>query len=137
MAMPSGVCDVRLMPKLFAMVATLVMIGPAFAAERPVVGPWPGWHSHWSGFWWLCPLMMLFMFAFFALIFFILRRKRGDGRPLWRWMGGQLENQQTYEGYGGAAQESAMDILNKRYARGEIEKDEYEDKQAAIGSAEN
>lgn len=127
----------RLIPKTFAMATTFVMVGPAFAAERPVVGPWPGWHSHWSGFWWLCPLMMLFMFVFFALVFFVLRRKRGDGRPLWRWMGGQLENQQIYEGYGGAAHESAMDILNKRYARGEIEKDEYAEKKAAIGSAEN
>ncbi len=80
--------------------------------------------------------MMLFMLVFFALVFVVLRKKSGDGRLPWHWMGGQFGNQQTYEGYGGATQESAMDILNKRYARGEIEKDEYEDKKAAIGSAE-
>jgi len=80
--------------------------------------------------------MMLFMFVFFALVFFVLRRNRGAWRPPWRWMSEQLENQQIYEGYGGAVQESALDILNKRYARGDIEKDEYEDKKAAIMSAE-
>ena len=126
----------RPVPKSFAVVTTFVMVSPAFAAETPVVGPWPGWHSHWSGFWWLCPLMMLFMFVFFALVFFVLRRNRGAWRPPWRWMSEQLENQQIYEGYGGAVQESALDILNKRYARGDIEKDEYEDKKAAIMSAE-
>ena len=79
--------------------------------------------------------MILFMFVFFALVLIVLRRNRGDGRPLWRWMSGQLENQQSYEGYGGATQESALDILDKRYARGEIEKDEYAEKKAAISPA--
>ncbi len=32
----------------------------------------------------------------------------------------------------GESSESALEILNKRYARGEIEKQEYEEKKAAI-----
>lgn len=81
--------------------------------------------------------MMLFIVAFFAVVFIALRRNRGDWRPPWRRMSEQLESQQMYEGYRGATPESALDILNKRYARGEIEKAEYEEKKTAVTSAGN
>jgi len=39
-----------------------------FAAEQatPHTEPWPGWHMHGHGFWWIFPLMM-FIFIFFFL----------------------------------------------------------------------
>ena len=51
-------------------------------------------------------------------------------------MSEQAEKWQAHEGYPGAVPESALDILNKRYARGEIEKDEYEEKKATITSTD-
>ena len=101
---------------LLIVLGTFALTNPAtFAAEQtsPYTGPWPGWHAHWPGFWWICPLMMLFMF--FAVVLFVLRRNRG---------------------YRGATPESALDILNKRYARGEIDKEEYDEKKTTIISTD-
>ena len=78
---------------------------------------------------------MLFMFAFFLLIFFGSRGDRGYWRPPWRWMNEQAEHWRAHEGY--RSQESALDILNKCYAQGEMDKDEYEDKKATITSMES
>ena len=37
---------------------------------------------------------------------------------------------------GAESSDSAMEILNKRYAKGEIDKQEYEEKKAAISRSE-
>lgn len=105
-----------------------------FAAEQtpPYAGPWPGWHTHWPGMWWICPLIMLSMIIFFAVVFFVLPRARGERWPPWRWMSEHPDTGQTYAGYRGAAPESALDILNKRYARGEIDKEEYQEKKTMV-----
>jgi uncharacterized membrane protein len=70
-------------------------------------------------YWWICPLMMLFMIVVFATIFFTLRRSSGDGShagdPRWR-----------------SASHSALQILSERFSRGEIAREEYEEKKAAI-----
>jgi len=63
--------------------------------------------------------MMLFMMAVFAAIFFAVRRSRGDGLDRWA---------PPWRGPG----HSALQILSERFARGEIQKDEYEQKKATI-----
>jgi putative membrane protein len=70
-------------------------------------------------YWWICPLMMLFMIVVFAAIFFTVRRHGGDGSHRWEppWRG---------------SSHSALQILGERFARGEIPRDEYEEKKAAI-----
>jgi putative membrane protein len=57
----------------------------------------------WHGFWWIFPL-----FFFVMMIVMCLFRSRGG------------------------SSESALNILDKRYASGEIDKQEYEEKKAAI-----
>jgi uncharacterized membrane protein len=89
------------------------------------------WHGmHWPAFWWISPLI------FFAVmvIFFIMMRKWGMG-CMWRdrMMCGpgfrEAVNHSMEEPF-----DSAIEILNKRYAKGEIDKQEYEEKKAAISS---
>jgi hypothetical protein len=55
---------------------------PAAPQPPPWYGPGPGWM--WSDgygwrYWWICPLMMLFMFVVVGTIVFIVRRSRRDG----------------------------------------------------------
>ena len=67
-------------------------------------------HFCWGG-WWLFPVVMLvLMVAGMTLCF-----GRGGSRPPWWGMRG-----------GPPDAESAMDILRKRYAKGGINKDEFE-----------
>lgn len=84
-------------------------------------GPWHGSHS-----WWICPLVMLFMLIVFGVIVFLFRRSWGEHRhhsgPPWRMM----------EGPWSSTTHSALQTLNERFARGEIEKEEYEEKKATI-----
>ncbi len=93
----------------------------AIAQQQPQPPEW-FWSGPWQ-FWWICPLMMLFMIAVFATIFFAVRRSSADAShhsgPSWRMMGNDPSH-------------SALQILNERFARGEIQKEEYEQKRAAI-----
>ncbi len=83
-------------------------------------GPWQMWNDGYGWqFWWICPLMMLFMFVVIGGIFFFGRRLSGDGWHRWgpSWRG---------------PSHSALQILNERFARGEIQKAEYEEKKVTI-----
>jgi len=78
----------------------------------PAYGPWWWGGGYGWSFWWMCPLMMLAMFAVMSVVM-LAWRHAGDGRRR-----------------GGA--DSSLQILSDRYARGEIHKDEYEEKRANI-----
>lgn len=71
--------------------------------------------------WWVFPLLMIAVCAFMMW--------RGMG------MGCMMRGMQSHgekERSGNVPSESALDILNKRYALGEIGKEEYEEKKKAI-----
>jgi putative membrane protein len=84
--------------------------------------PLYGYESHmWSGSGWmfLGPLMMiLFLAGIVALVVLAVR-----------WMGGPVQ------GMGAAplSGKTPLDILRDRFARGEIERDEFEERRRALG----
>jgi putative membrane protein len=66
------------------------------------------WHT-----WWVFPMFMpIFWIIAIGLCLYFIFRRRGTGKP---WEPGR-----SLEG------ETALDILKKRYAKGEISKDEFE-----------
>ena len=70
--------------------------------------------------WWLFPIVMI------VLCFFMMRRRNG---AVMCGFGSRREDKQVRK-----ATDSAKDILDKRFALGEIDKKEYEEKKQLINS---
>ena len=124
-----------------APVVGLAVIAPlhAFAQQAPTPapsppdwywrpGPWHMWgDSYGWHFWWMPFLMMLFMLLVCgAVIYFLFARGGWGGGMHHGPMGHMMDRMWSPPTH------SALQILNERFARGEIQKDEYEDKKAAI-----
>lgn len=116
---------------LYLTLGNLAVVPTVFAGENTPSQPYPGgcwgygFHGH--SLWWILPLM------FFVMIIILMLRRCGRGGS-WcgRMMGG---HDRDYMDWGGRS-ESAIEILNQRYAKGEIDKQEYEEKKAAISQSE-
>ena len=100
------------------LLAALSLAAPAWAQQAgPPYGPGMMWPGEWYGMMFLGPLMMiLFIAAIVVLVVLAVR-----------WLGGT----------GGAAprgsQSRALEILKERFARGEIDKEEFEERRRALG----
>ncbi len=77
--------------------------------EGPVSMMWSGWH--WMPFW---PIFMVVMIVFCIVMMSVMMR-RGRMQPPWLRSSGDTAR-------------SARDILDERFARGEIDRAEYESK---------
>ena len=102
----------------------------ALAQETvPNLETWHSWHTHSHGFWWIFPLLMLIFF------FFCMQRGRHWrwGPPWWR--GQHSDSWQKYAGDEDTNSQSALAILDRRFAQGEIDKEEYEEKRSIITSS--
>ena len=90
-------------------------------------GPWHMWNDGYGWhFWWMFPLMILFMVLFCGVIFFFARGVFAHGGNHWG-PPSHVMNRSW-----GDPSHSALQILNERFARGEIQKDEYADRKATI-----
>jgi uncharacterized membrane protein len=77
-----------------------------------------GWH-----FWWMLPLMVLFFLLVCGAIFLFNHRLCGQYWGLRPHTTNRPSGDPIY---------SALQTLNEHFARGEIQKDEYTEKKAAI-----
>lgn len=121
----------------FALLVFVVTLAPlqATAQQQPAApaqgyygpGPWHMWNDGYGwGMGWFGPLMMFFfLVVIFGAIFLLMRGACGLGGHH-RW--GQLPMMDRYRD----PDFSALQILNERFAKGEIQKEEYAEKKAAI-----
>jgi putative membrane protein len=97
----------------------LLVTSPVLAqqAQGPAYGPHM-WHGGWYG-WFFGPIMMIAFIAVAVVVVVLLVR----------WLGGP--------GHGGALHsppgKTPLDILKERFARGEIDKEEFEDRRRVLG----
>ena len=105
-------CASLLLGTAFVAAATRVMAQQVQPQAPQSYGPWS--EGYFWSFWWICPAMMLVMFGIVAVILLTRRHATGIHLP---WQG---------------STSPALQILNERFARGEIQRDEFEERKAAI-----
>lgn len=105
---------------------TAIIALPALAISAAAAwaqGPGPGWMHDWGTGWgwggmWLGPLFMIVPLALLVALIVVLVR----------WLGGGSDD-------GGRRVRTAREILDERYARGEIDREEYQRRRSDIAGS--
>jgi uncharacterized membrane protein len=129
-----GILNKRTLIPLYLALLELVSASLAFAADQvaPQPYPWPWWREmYWSGFGWIFPLIC---FAIMIVIFLFAMRRGGMGCVWHGRLTDRSDLRDSMQRSWSRQSASALEILNGRYAAGEIDKQEYEEKKAAIVS---
>jgi uncharacterized membrane protein len=119
----------------YSLVIGLSLCSPLFAAEQDASGPtpWPWWHEMpWTHWGWIFPVMIFIMMIVMCLL--IMRKGHWACFGHHRMMDG-LESQDPIKRPWGDSSASALEIINRRYATGEIDRREYQEKKADILSS--
>jgi putative membrane protein len=124
----------RLTP-VATMCSILVAMAPTFAQQSqnpPTSEPPYGYYHMWGGPWgWHAgmifgPIMMLLVVVGIVALVVLLVRSFGYGHSPWYRHGGYPPVDLPYRRH-------ALDILEERFAKGEINKEEFEEKRRLIG----
>ena len=114
--------------------ALLLMTLPAHAQQQTPSGPGPmyGYHHMWGGGWGWHPgiviapfILLLAVIGFVAMILWLVRWASHGGHHHWFGHG-------VCPHCGHGHERSALDILEQRFARGEIDKAEFEEKRKLL-----
>jgi putative membrane protein len=99
----------------------LCFVTPAIASAQQPQGPGYGpymWNGGWHG-WFLGPIMMIVFIAVAVAVVVLLVR----------WLGGPGHGSPHHQ----PQIRAPLDILKERYARGEIDKEEFEERRRVLG----
>lgn len=100
----------------YVLFAGLAASAPTVAVAGPGDGYGYGENMMW-GNWVMGPMMMLFMIIVLVVVVVIVMKFLGFGN----------------DGSSGGTGDNALTILNERFAKGEIDKAEYEDRKKTLG----
>jgi uncharacterized membrane protein len=118
----------------FFALLTLAYASPLLAADAETPSRYFPWHEpHEHSFWWIFPV---FFFVMMIVMFVMMMRRGGMGCMWGHQMMDRPEYRELVKRYIGEPSESALDILDKRYAKGEIDKKEYEERKAVLSRKE-
>jgi len=104
-----------------AALAAAAAVGPAAAQQGPQEYGYHMWEGGWFG-WFAGPVMMI-VFIAVAVVLVVL---------IVRWLGGPGHGHLPHMHHH-AGGRTALDILKERYARGEIDREEFEERRRTLG----
>ena len=108
----------KLMLTLAALMTLPIQTALAQSTDRPGYGH-GYWGSHWGG-WFMGPVMMLIFIAVVVFVVWFVRQSGGNAS-------------RHPSDHNGSSEKTPLDILKERFAKGEIDKEEFEERRRVLG----